>query len=509
MPTPRPSPSAPHTGTTTAIAAALAVSVGATSIAARPADAQPAINAPAAAGPVAVRGAVYDSLSRGPLAGAIVQAVRVDNPASARTTSTDSTGGFQLDSLTPGRYLLGFLHPTLDMLAVQITPVVLVVDGRPLPPVVLAVPGPTTVRAAVCPATPPTDSTGAVAGVVRNAMTGDPAGGATVVFSWQEIGVTRQGLQREARRVPTTVRPDGSFLVCGVPTDGPIEASASAPGATSGLVEVAALPRGLIVQRFALGPVAAPTAGRAGGAAADSADDAERGGLPRPAPGTARLVGRVVGPDAQAVNGARVRVWGTDASAATGTDGRYTLTDLPSGTFTVEVRGIGLEPSRTPVDLANGQTAELRIALAKAVPKLDRVTVLGTPTEHSRFLEEFEARRRSGQGRYYTAADIAARHALELTDVIRGTPSINVIPRGAHGNVLRGRRGCTPTVWVDGSLVRGGANNVDDLVPAQGVEAIEVYGSGAILPAQYNMTGTGGSFIGGATCGAVLIWTLR
>ncbi len=459
--------------------------------------------------PVAVRGVVFDSLARAPLAGAIVQAVRADNPAIARTTTTDSAGDFQIDSLAPGRYLLGFLHPTLDLLAVEIRPVTVVADGRPLPAVTLAVPGPGAVRAAVCPPTAPGDSSGAVAGIVRDASTGNPVAGATVVLSWQELSLGRGGVQRETRRVPTTVRADGGFLVCGVPSDGPIAASASAPGATSGLVEITAPAHGLAVQRFSLGPVAsAPASAR--GTAPDSADEAERGGLPRPAPGTARLVGRILGPDAQPVRGARVRVWGTDASTTSGDDGRYALADLPSGTFTVDVRGIGLEPSHTPVDLASGQTAEVRVALGKAVPKLDRINVIGSGTARSRFLEAFAARRRTGQGRYFTAAEIEARHALELTDVVRGTPSLNVIPRGARGNVLRGRGGCIPNVWLDGSLIRGGANDIDDIVPAQAVEAIEVYGSGATVPAQYNITGTGGSFTGGpVSCGAVLIWTMR
>ncbi len=459
------------------------------------------------AAPISLRGIVYDSLSHAPLAGATVQAVRADNAASARSTTSDSSGAFQLDSIAPGRYLLGFLHPTLDLLAVQVTPVIVIADGRTLPPVTLAVPGPTSMRAALCPPTTPSDSSGAVAGVVRNALTGDAASGATVVLSWEELGISRQGLQRERRRVPTTLRADGSFLVCGVPTDTPIDASATGPGVTSGLVEIAVPMRGLAVQRFALGPVASA----ASGAGDDSAAVAERGGLPRPAPGTARLAGRVVGPDSRPMPGARVRVWGTDARAETGVDGRYTLSALPTGTFTVEVRGIALEPFRAPVDLANGQTAELTVTLHKPAAQLERVSVVAKTPERTRFLQEFEARRRSGQGRYFTADDIAKAHAVELTDVIRGVSTLNVMPRGARGNVLVGRRNCIPTVWLDGNVIRGGAYNIDDLISAQAVAAIEVYGGGAALPAQFNPTGTGGSLAAGSpvTCGAVVIWTAR
>ena len=328
------------------------------------------------------------------------------------------------------------------------------------------------------------------------------------MLSWEELGVTRGGLQRERRRVPTTVRADGSFLVCGVPADGAIDGSATAPGATTGLVEINARARGLVIQHFALGPVAPAGTTRT---AADSATDAERGGLPRPANGTARLTGRVTGPDARPVSGARVRVWGTDAHVESGADGRSALSDLPSGTFTVEVRGIAVEPFRASVDLANGQTAELAVSLRKSAAQLERVTVVAKSPERARFLEEFEARRRTGQGRYFTAEDIAKKGALEVTDVIRGVATLNVIPRGARGNIVRGRRNCVPNVWLDGNIIRGGANNIDDLVTAQNVEAIEVYGGGAALPAQFNITGTGGSLTQGdpATCGAIVIWTAR
>lgn len=313
---------------------------------------------PAAAG-ISLRGTVYDSLARGPLAGAMVQAVRVDNTTSARTASTDSTGAFQLDSLSPGRYLLGFFHPTLDALSVQITPMVVVVDTRPLPAVALAVPGPNTMHAAVCPPNTPGDSTGAVAGAVRNALTGDAPAGATVVLSWTELSVTRAGLARERHRVPVRMQEDGGFLVCGVPNDEAIQLSVAAPGLTSGLVEVTVPARGLVVQRFAVGPVAP-----GGASPGDSVVIEDAAGVARPAPGTARLAGSVVGPDGQPLRGARVRVWGMAAHTETGPDGRFTLAGLPSGTFTVEVLGSGLEPSRTPVDLANGQTATLRVALA-------------------------------------------------------------------------------------------------------------------------------------------------
>jgi hypothetical protein len=42
------------------------------------------------------------------------------------------------------------------------------------------------------------------------------------------------------------------------------------------------------------------------------------------------------------------------------------------------------------------------------------------------------------------------------------------------------------------------------------VEAIEVYRGGAGVPAQFNLTGSGGSLSGDAGCGgAIVVWTRR
>jgi hypothetical protein len=59
---------------------------------------------------------------------------------------------------------------------------------------------------------------------------------------------------------------------------------------------------------------------------------------------------------------------------------------------------------------------------------------------------------------------------------------------------------CFPLVFMDGAYVgTTGGLNVDQLVPAGSLEAIEVYASAAGMPPEFNRRG--------ATCGAIVFWT--
>jgi hypothetical protein len=167
-----------------------------------------------------VAGVVADSLDFGvtPLAGAVVQLVERGNPAADRTTRTDVQGHFALDGVPPGRYLVGFYHPRLDVLGIELRPREVLVPPTGIDGLALATPGRRALRQALCGAAV-RDSAGVVVGIVRDADTDTPVAGATVAFSWNEMTFT----DREARRVPRQVaaptQSGGVFAACGLPTD--------------------------------------------------------------------------------------------------------------------------------------------------------------------------------------------------------------------------------------------------------------------------------------------------
>ena len=471
----------------------------------------PPSDAPAAVGAVGavhgvVYGVVYDSLTHHPLLGATVQIARADDLTGARAVGVDSAGGFRIDALAPGRYVIGFYHPVLDLLRVDATPrVVAIGSGADVVRVDLGVPDLARVRPVVCGTLqPPTDSTGLIAGRVRDAADGAPVANATVVLTWSELVIGAGTPRTERRRVPVVTGPGGSYVVCGVPASEEIVVTAAGPQRASGEVVIAMAPRGFVVRDLALGDTA--TAAAAAPTPAASAVAPPRGRDTATAPvarGTARLTGIVRDPAGHPVRGARAFVWGTAAATTASEDGAFALGGLPAGTRTLEVRAVGYAPRRVAVDLAAGQAGVADVRLDR-VATLNPVAVFGTPSRPSLRIAEFlERERHNAFGRFLTAADFERR--TEVSDALRGVAGMQIVSDGRSGNVILGRgRGegaCRADVILDGMQLRPG-DVLDQWVAPRQVTGMEVYADAAFAPLQYG----GGQRSG---CSVVLVWTGR
>src|SRR5881396_1125291 len=99
-----------------------------------------------------VVGTLTDSVNHRPLAGALVQLV-ADAGGGVKSATSDSLGGFRIEAVAPGSYIIGFFHPTLDSLGIDLLPKRVVVRGAEQR-VDLAVPSAWTVVTQLCPATP-------------------------------------------------------------------------------------------------------------------------------------------------------------------------------------------------------------------------------------------------------------------------------------------------------------------------------------------------------------------
>src|SRR5689334_18153475 len=70
-----------------------------------------------------LEGTVTDSVHTRPLAGARVVALAADaRPEGRRAAATDSLGRYRIDSLRPGRYLVGLESALLDSLEIALAP---------------------------------------------------------------------------------------------------------------------------------------------------------------------------------------------------------------------------------------------------------------------------------------------------------------------------------------------------------------------------------------------------
>lgn len=451
--------------------------------------------------PVTVTGTVYDSVAHAPLAGALVQLVEVTHQARVYNASTDSAGAFSIPSVLPGRYAAGFFHPSVDALGIESPLVgVTVTSGQPLS-VALGIPGPARISTALCGARGPADSTGTLVGIVRDADTGTPLGGARVIVTWREIVIGTGGLREEQRRVPAQTRADGGYVMCGLPDDRVI-ASADSGARQSGLIEVEIPTHGLVRRDFAVAGPAAAVATRV-----DSIPGAPPTTVLR---GTARLTGTVRGPTSRPMSGARVTLWGSGLSTSTDATGHFTLGGLPAGTFSAQARAIGYAPATTSVDLASDQTASVNITLTEQATALAPVTIYGKPNYAVREMNDFLQRKREGFGHFLTAADLQNRFAV--TDALRMVPGLQVTPTGT-GEAVYGRGGCTPAVYLDGMQLpgeppmmgpgggfgSGSPPDIDAYIQPTQIMGIEVYTGLGEAPPQYQSNG----------CGTVLIWSKR
>jgi hypothetical protein len=439
--------------------------------------------APAQAPTAVLRGVVYDSLVGAPLGGALVQAAPVGDLTGVRSVRADSLGRFRFDSLPAGRWLVGFDHGTVQLLALEMPTRVMDLVAGDSADAPLALPGARRLHRVLCEAAG--DSTGSLVGQVLGAESGMPIEGARVVVSWPELEIGRGRIQTVVRRVPLPLRDGGSYLACGVPTDVDLTLRAEAPTAASGDVVVTVKAGALQRQDLTLGERVA---------GAPSAPSARSGG--------ARLAGTVRDERGRPIANARVLVLGVEGRSATASEaGAFAIDSLPSGSWTVEARAIGFAPSRATAQLSTSRAADARIVMAKQAAQLDRVVVMGKRMSAStRALTDALDRVHRYGGTLISPADLERRQPLWPSDLFRTIPGMQVLFNSA-GSVIRGRGGCTPRVLLDGMPIQNGADDLDRIVSAADMMAVEVY-RGLLGPAEFSGPQGGG-------CGTIAVWTKR
>jgi len=431
-----------------------------------------------------VVGTITDSLGHHPLAGALVQLAGTGS--FVRSTTSDSLGAYRIVDVPPGTYLVGFFHPTLDSLGVDLSPKQVTVVPGADQRIDLGIPPSQRIAAQLCRNTKDRDSTGLLIGHLRDAETRQPRKGSVTVL-WMELTIGQGGVRRNREQVPIKTDDLGWFAMCGLPSDAPLQASAQAGDEESGFVELQLPAGGLLVRDFLV-------------SRADSLvpvyDDssAVKGVLPLPMlrRGSARVSGVVHNDKGKPVANAQVSVPGTGVDGRTEETGTFRLGGLPSGTQTVEVRAIGFEPKRVAVDLTREHLTTVDVVLDRPVQTLGAVTIYG---KGNSAMAEFQRRLKAGWGHILTPADIARRNAFQASDLFLMIPGVRVARgRGFSNTILV--RGCRPTVYLNGMRMDDdAASDIDMLVTPSELTAVEVY-TAANRPAEFF----------GNNCGSVVLW---
>lgn len=204
---------------------------------------------------------------------------------------------------------------------------------------------------------------------------------------------------------------------------------------------------------------------------------------------TGQVTGVVTDAAGAPVAGAAVAVQGTTRGDETGTDGRFTITQVPTGAQQVRVSKIGFAEQTKSVTVTSGQTAAVSFQLSAAVVQLEQVVAVGYGT----------ARKQDVTG---AVASVSSEAIKEIP-----TPSVGEALKGRIAGVdietnsykpgdspdirIRGIRSLeasnSPLIVVDGVAIAGG---IEDISPSS-IEAIDVL-KDASATAVYGSRGANG-----------------
>lgn len=434
-----------------------------------------------------VEGVVTDSLHSDYLRGAflMVEGANV-------TATTDSLGRFRLDGVPPGLRRINVVHPILDTLGIALVTSPLQLSPGQHLHLVISTPSARTVVATKCSSAERIVGTHALFGVVQYAETEAPAAGAKVMLEWMEYESSGNVLRTMPRRRVATVADNGRFRICGLPRD----LTATLTGASGAdTTAVVILHLNSLVSSAGLElaePDVAPTGvtpGVPGSTGSGMSVRARRG----------VVTGRVLDLSGAPISRVRVSVNGDSAFAMSGSDGRFTLRNIRSGTRSVTARRLGFEPAAQVVAIHSGNPTDITVRLGEFVPVLDTVRITASSAQIGLDRVGFTKRKTIGAGYYLTPEEISGRNALQLPELLTTAPMLRRTTVDGH-QVITGRpqgasNGCV-TYFVDGVPWMGGG--IEDFIRPSEVAAVEVYSTSF----------TPGQFIGAAQqCETVVIWT--
>jgi hypothetical protein len=420
---------------------------------------------PGSAAPDTVRGIVFDSLLHQPIPDATVQA-----DEGAVSTMTDREGRFTL--IAPETiHRVTVFHDFLDRSGLGSLQAV-VTEKTSHSMLVLSTPSLATIWARLCPGrTLERGRNGIVFGSVRAADARTRLSGAQVRVSWD---FNAPGTIGAASRTSDT-RSDstGTYFACGAPPNSNVYVFGYSATLRSGAVTVPGDTLPLRRVDLVLG---------------DFGKSATIGGIvrdPRKAP----------------LAGASIDVVGVETTARTDAAGRFTLTNVPTGSRTMEVRALGFAPIFQPIAVLEKQNDDVEIGmLATALPG---VNITGRQNVSSLQLD-FEQRRREGFGTFKDSTEIV-RHT-SIRSIFQGIPSLVITggnstafylyTPGQSINTTNAAGGCPANVYIDG---KPSDTSVLISLSKEQIAAIEVYIRQEFAPAKYLMLSN--------NCGVVLVWT--
>jgi len=330
---------------------------------------------------------------------------------------------------------------------------------------------------------------------VIDAVTSEPAPGTEVSVAWTQTEIsTTIGVRTVPHLRKATVAADGTYRICGVPSDftGSLQAIRGAAKTAEVPIKVAA-DQALTVRVMYLPPPPPPAS-----AVAANGTEGTTATTPVKRP-TAVITGRVTNAGGVPVENARVSVQGAVASAETQKDGTFTLAGVPPGTQSVLIRRVGYTPVEMPLDVSMHTPNRITVRLGVYTPMLSSVEVKAKATDKD--ATGFTRRQKSGMGRYLTQDQIDDIRPQYVSDALRRIPGLYVSGSGYSTNVTTTRGNGCVRFLIDGSPVSStGGQSIDELMNANDLAAVEFYN---VSDVPLDLAGGGGN--GG--CALLALWT--
>lgn len=201
------------------------------------------------------------------------------------------------------------------------------------------------------------------------------------------------------------------------------------------------------------------------------------------------ITGTVIdGETGEPLAGVNIIIVGENIGAATNSDGEFTISSVPEGSYTVEVRFLGFRTLEQQITITEGETLVLNFEMFPAAVGLDELVVTGTAGDT----------RRRAVGNAISRVD--ASHLMEntsrntISEMLQSqTPGLTLLPgsgtAGTASNIrLRGAGSLTartqPIVYIDGIRMNTGtqgnfdvfgqATSALDAINPNDIQSIEV-----------------------------------
>ena len=153
--------------------------------------------------------------------------------------------------------------------------------------------------------------------------------------------------------------------------------------------------------------------------------------------------------------GANIRIVGTSMGAASDYEGKFSIRDVPAGSYTVKASYVGYEPSEMKVELKGGQTFEANFRLDPAGVQGRAVTITGQASGQNEAINQ-----QLSSAQIKNVVSIARIRELpdaNAAESVARLPGISLIREGGEGSevVIRGLSPQYNEITIDGMELPG------------------------------------------------------